>query len=88
MTFREALKKEREQRKWIRRSKKLFRKYDKLDMFDYKWGTHDDVGWWGTDSILVGEETDDPKRYWVVDNKESYEHLKRMLELELQIRYK
>ena len=36
MTFREALKMERNKRKWIYRSKKLFRKYDFLDMFDYQ----------------------------------------------------
>lgn len=87
MTFREVLKMEQNKRKWIYRSKKLFKKYDKLDMFKYEWGTCHDSGWYGTDHIIVGEETDDPKRYWVAETKEGYEHLKYMLELELQIRY-
>ena len=89
MTFREVLKMERNKRKWIRRSKKLFKKYDRLDMFEYEWGTYfDGSGWYGEDYIVVGEETDDPKRYWTADDKEGYKHLKHMLELELKIRYK
>ena len=88
MTFREVLKMERNKRKWIYRSKRLFRKYDMLDMFNYEWHTYVDVGWHGTDHIVVGEETDDPKRYWVADSKEGYKDLKHMLELELKIRYK
>lgn len=88
MTFREVLKMERNKRKWIYRSKKLFRKYDMLDMFNYDWNICIEGGWYGADHIVVGEETDDPKRYWVADNKESYDNLKHMLELELKIRYK
>ena len=88
MTFREVLKMERNKRKWIYRSKKLFRKYDKLDMFNYEWTNYVEAGWYGVDYIDVGEETDDPKRYWVADNKEDYLDLKHMLELELKIRYK
>ena len=88
MTFRQVLKMERNKRKWINRSKRLFRKYDKLDMFNYDWHVYIDGGWYGTDHIIVGEETDDPKRYWVADSKESYKQLKDILELELKIRYK
>ena len=88
MTFREVLKMERNKRKWIYRSKKLFRKYDMLDMFNYDWNIYVEGGWYGADHIVVGEETDDPKRYWVADSKESYDNLKHMLELELKIRYK
>ena len=88
MTFGQVLKMERNKRKWIHRSKRLFRKYDMLDMFNYEWHTYVDGGWHGTDHIIVGEETDDPKRYWVADSKEGYKDLKHMLELELKIRYK
>ena len=39
MTFGQVLKMERNKRKWIHRSKRLFRKYDMLDMFNYEWHT-------------------------------------------------
>ena len=89
MTFREAKRAEKNKREWIWKSKKLFRKYDQLDMFDYEWNYYcDSCDWYGEDYIIVGDETDDPKTYWVVDNKEDYIDLKHMLELELEIRYK
>ena len=37
MTFRQAKRAEKNKRKWICKSKKLFRKYDQLDMFDYEY---------------------------------------------------
>ena len=92
MTFREAVRKEREQRKWIYRSKKLFRKYSQLDLFDYKWDFYVSdfipVDWWGEEHIIVGEGHDEPKTYYVANTKEGYERLKQSLELELKIRYK
>ena len=88
MTFREVLKMERNKRKWIYRSKKLFRKYDLLDMFDYEWSVYLDGICYGLDYITVGYGGDEPKTYYVADSKEGYQQLKHMLELELKIRYK
>lgn len=88
MTFREVKRMEHNRRKWEQKSRKLFKKYSQLDKFNYEYQLDYDGGWFGEDYIVVGENEDEPKRYWVSDSKEGYKGLKYMLDLELQIRYK
>lgn len=72
-------------RYWRRKSKKLFIKYSRLEQFEYNGGYNINFGLYGEDVIIVG--TEDVKRYYIADDKESYKSLKHMLDLEINIRY-
>ena len=73
-------------RYWRNRSRRLFAKYSQLEQFKFHEGFDPEHGWYGEDYIEVG--TEDIKRYYIADNREGYEDLKYMLDLELKIRYK
>lgn len=84
---------EMKQRYWIYKSKRLFKRYGKLDLFtyacDFDMNLNDILG----DSITVSgnynndKNGNDPKTYYVVNTKEQYKDLKHMLKLEVSIRY-
>lgn len=94
MIYLKALIYDKRKEHWIRKSKKLFMKYDRLSLFTYE-GTFDmDFDFMGDDYITVSgnhnpnnENGNDPKTYYVAETKEEYAELKHALLLELSIRY-
>lgn len=78
---------ETKERYWIRKSKKLFRKYSKLNIFTYEYEFDFDLNEIWDDCITV-DSNGEEKRYWVQASKKGYKWLRHMLYLELKINYK